>query len=283
MTWFKIDDGLPDHPKTLKLQSRKGWQGALALWTLAGAWASKHLTDGVVPMAVVSRLGCSKKDADLLVFAGFWEPTSDGYAFHDWQARNPKRDEVEAKREKTRKKVAAWRERYAQNEQPRALVTDERRNPVTGERCNPVTHEVTDEKRNPAPVPTRPDPTINPPVVPQGTKEPARLRQPLEDAVQAEFHRRGSSAQKAAPSQWLDGCKTVQEALDLGLYPDSLSAVDAFAVALVDACGRGEKLAHALRQVQLGKPLAGHPGPGNRQLSPLALKAIAESQEDPRV
>ena len=97
------------------------------------------------------------------------------------------------------------------------------------------------------------------PLTPKGGKEPARLKQPLEDAVRAEFFRRNCTSQKAAPSQWLDGCKTVQEALDLGTYPDALTAVEAFARALVDACAKGEKLGLALRQVTLGQPANARP------------------------
>jgi len=139
VTWFKVDDSLPDHPKILRLQAHRNWQDALALWTLAGAWAARHLTDGVVPSAIVGRLGCAQRDADLLVKVGLWDRTEDGFVFHSWTKRNPTRVVVEAKREKTRNKVSTWR-----SNQP----------------CNPVTDEVTDEgsngPRNPAPVPSRP-------------------------------------------------------------------------------------------------------------------------------
>lgn len=133
MTWFRVDDSLADHPKVLRLQALKGWQGALALWLLAGAWASRHLTNGEVPSATVARLGGSKRDADLLVSVGLWARTETGYAYHDWASRNPTRDDVEARRERTRNRVTRWR-------------------------CNGVTNG----DGNPAPVPTRPDPSRDP-------------------------------------------------------------------------------------------------------------------------
>jgi hypothetical protein len=133
MTWFKVDDSLADHPKVLRLQALKGWQGALALWVLAGAWASRHLTNGAVPGATVARLGASRRDADLLVSVGLWERTETGYAYHDWTSRNPTRNDVEARRERTRDRVTRWR-------------------------CNAVT----DVGGNPAPVPTRPVPSGDP-------------------------------------------------------------------------------------------------------------------------
>lgn len=134
MTWFKVDDSLPDHPKVVRLQTMKGWQGALALWTLAGAWASRHLTDGLVPEVIVGRLGGTRRDAEMLVEVGMWSAHPEGYAFHGWAERNPTRRDVEDKRERTRSKVAEWRRNRSGNR-------------VTRESCNP------------APVPTRPDPS----------------------------------------------------------------------------------------------------------------------------
>jgi hypothetical protein len=109
MVWFRVDDSLCDHPKLLALQERKGWEAAVALWTLAGAWSSKHLKDGEIPRAVVTRLGFTAKSAELLVAEGFWERAEAGYRFHDWQSRNPLRSQVEREREVTRNRVAKHR------------------------------------------------------------------------------------------------------------------------------------------------------------------------------
>lgn len=147
MTWFKVDDSFADHPKVLTLQAMAGWQGALALWTLAGSWASKHLTDGVIGQAVVSRLGGTEKDAELLVDCGLWERSGDGYKFHDWTSRNPLRTAVEAKREQTRERVAAWRNSKACN-----AVS------------NAVTHKVSNAVGNARPGNARPDPTRPDPI-----------------------------------------------------------------------------------------------------------------------
>ena len=129
MTWFKVDDGLADHPKMVELQERKGWHRAVALWVLAGAWCSKQLTNGRVPQVMISRLGCSKSDADLLVDTGLWRIDSAGYSFHDWERCNLTKEAVEAKREKTRTKVTDWR-----RNQVTAQVTGE----VSNHSCNPA-------------------------------------------------------------------------------------------------------------------------------------------------
>jgi len=150
MTWFKVDDSLPDHPKVLRLQTMKGWQGALALWTLAGAWAAKQLTDGRVPASIVGRFGCAKRDAELLVIVGLWEPAEGGYTFHSWYKRNPTRTDVETKREKTRIRVTGWRKGPQCN-----AVTDD----VTDNVTRLVTNGVSNGGCNASPVPSRPVPS----------------------------------------------------------------------------------------------------------------------------
>jgi len=146
VVWFKVDDSLPDHPKTLAMQGHKSWKGAVALWTLAGAWCGKHLTDGEVPRGVVQRLGCSISEAELLVSHGFWEVTPTGFRFHDWEARNPTRESVESQREKTRKRVAKHESKERANDTPNAVP-------------NAATNAVSNAVRNASPVPTRPDPS----------------------------------------------------------------------------------------------------------------------------
>lgn len=160
MSWFKIDDGFADHPKVVGLQDHDGWKGALALWTLAGSWCSRQLTDGHVPAGIVRRLGCSREDAALLVEAGLWLEVEGGYQYHDWGDYNPTRASVEERREKGREKLRRWRE--ARRNQAAEGPGDVECNQVTPElreACNQVTHRVSNQVGNPAPDPTRPDPT----------------------------------------------------------------------------------------------------------------------------
>lgn len=100
MTWFKVDDSFNSHPKSLESSL-----AAIGLWTLAGSWSGKHLTDGFVPDAAV--LSLSRGSAELaeeLVTAGLWKRAKGGYRFHQWAsdsdgtARNPTRSEAIAAR-----------------------------------------------------------------------------------------------------------------------------------------------------------------------------------------
>jgi hypothetical protein len=110
VTWFRVDDGFSDHAKVHALQESKHWKGALALWTLAGAWCAKHEKDGFVPSSTVKRLGFVPAEADALVECGLWDAAEGGYHFHQWAERNPLRSELDAKREQTRNRVSGWRE-----------------------------------------------------------------------------------------------------------------------------------------------------------------------------
>lgn len=104
MTWFRVDDGLAFHAKTLQAGN-----AAMGLWVRAGAWCSQHLTDGLVPSHVSLTLGTSAQ-AKALVAAGLWREDVEGYRFHDWEQSNPRREDVEAEREAAKERMRKARE-----------------------------------------------------------------------------------------------------------------------------------------------------------------------------
>ncbi len=96
MTWFKVDDSFYDHPKVFDAPDC-----AVALWTRAGCWAARNLTEGFVPSSLPARL-CGDPDtaiADLLR-RGLWLRASGGYRFHDWTTYQPSAEQVRDLREK---------------------------------------------------------------------------------------------------------------------------------------------------------------------------------------
>jgi hypothetical protein len=101
MVWFRVDDGFPDHPKVEDLIASGTAPEAISLWTLAGAWCARQLTDGEIPAAKVARLGirAHARGASELVRVGLWERTETGFRFHDWAAQQPLREDVTAKRD----------------------------------------------------------------------------------------------------------------------------------------------------------------------------------------
>lgn len=66
MPWFKVDDTLAFHHKTIAAGN-----AAMGLWMRAGAYCSKFGKDGYVPHAVARELG-TERQARALVNAGLW-------------------------------------------------------------------------------------------------------------------------------------------------------------------------------------------------------------------
>ena len=116
MTWVRLDEEFPDHPKVVTAGPLAGWLHVCAL-----AYCNRHLTDGFVPRAQVGRLvnwtgildvderdaGCDVNDvpdvdpyalAERLVSLGIWERRQGGFAIHDFLEYQPSRAEIEAQR-----------------------------------------------------------------------------------------------------------------------------------------------------------------------------------------
>ena len=83
MPWFKVDDTLAFHTKTLAAGN-----AAMGLWVRAGAWSMQTLTDGFIPDSLARQLGTPKQARDL-VAAGLWDKAPGGYQFHEWGDRQP--------------------------------------------------------------------------------------------------------------------------------------------------------------------------------------------------
>lgn len=110
MPWFKVDDTLAFHAKTLAAGN-----AAMGLWVRAGAWSMQTLSDGWVPMQVARQLG-TRTEASRLVAAGLWIEKDDGYLFHEWEQRQPSRVKVYADREANAEKLRKWREKNRKGE-----------------------------------------------------------------------------------------------------------------------------------------------------------------------
>lgn len=97
MPWFKVDDQLAFHAKTLMAGNE-----AMGLWIRAASWSCAHLTDGFIPEAVADSM--AKNDfAMRLLMAKLWEEAEGGYQFHDWSDFQPSGQAEAARRESVRK------------------------------------------------------------------------------------------------------------------------------------------------------------------------------------
>jgi hypothetical protein len=110
MTWVKIDDSAPCHPKLLRAGPEAAW-----LWLAGLAYANRQTTDGVIPADALPALypveGWTRPKllrlAEKLVDVGLWHPADAGaWAIHDYAhyQREAMRDEVERRREVEREK-----------------------------------------------------------------------------------------------------------------------------------------------------------------------------------
>lgn len=143
MPWFRIDDGFSTSRKVLSIPKRARLS-AVGLWTLAGAWCAKELTDGVVPAFMIEELGGTQASAEALVTSTLWSREGRLFVFANWADYQPTKGEVEDARKKNAEKLRKWRDRNrVTNEDVTGLHTGYE--PVTN---RPVT-----------PPPTRPDPT----------------------------------------------------------------------------------------------------------------------------
>jgi hypothetical protein len=98
LTWIRLDDQFPDHPKVVLAGPQAAW-----LYVAGLCYCSRHLTDGVIPKALVPRLTDFRGSAaKKLVEAGLWDDEGDVYRVHDYLLHQESRSEVEAKRQARR-------------------------------------------------------------------------------------------------------------------------------------------------------------------------------------
>lgn len=160
MVWFKVDDGFYSSQKVLSMP-RSCRLAAVGLWTMAGNWSGRELTDGRVPEYVLAELGATPRLRQALVEARLWlDHGPAGVEFHSWADYQPTRAEVEAERAKSAERQRKWRERQ------KGETGDERVS-------NGVTDSVTNGGSNDAP--TRPDPT-RPITTPKGVVRASRRK-----------------------------------------------------------------------------------------------------------
>lgn len=115
MTWFRVDDGFPEHPKVEALEADpRRYMAAITVWTVMGADCARRLTDGFVSPArltkVLHHLGKAATDgASALVAVGIWDVVDGGWKFHDWDEYQPTKAYVDASRKAKTERQRRWR------------------------------------------------------------------------------------------------------------------------------------------------------------------------------
>lgn len=146
MPFFRVDDDFALHPKAIAAGN-----AACGLWVRAGSYASKYLTEGFVAASTVTLLGGRPRDAKALVDAGLWEVVPGGWMFHQWEGRQPTKEQVEQDRA-----AAAERQRRAREKAREKARENRPETPtVTRDVTPPVTRDSQGESRSPRPGPAR--------------------------------------------------------------------------------------------------------------------------------
>ena len=144
MTWIKLDDNAVDHPKVAGLTDK-----AFRWWVRGMSYASRFLTDGVLPM-VFWKQAPSQIRVELSSF-GLWDWHDPDFRIHDYLSHQSSKEFVTKKRADTAARVKAHRERKG--------------NGVTNASSN--AHVTASENRDQSP-------EIFPPVAPQGGRRNVR-------------------------------------------------------------------------------------------------------------
>lgn len=105
MVDFRVRDTIHDHPKMIGIPL-----AALGLWTYAGAWSAKHLTDGLIPTTAITHLPHWQRLADELVDRHLWAPVNGGgWTIIDWDQHQRTRTQVLEERERNRARATRAR------------------------------------------------------------------------------------------------------------------------------------------------------------------------------
>ena len=102
MSWVKLDDQFPDHPKLLSVTPSARW-----LYVCALCYSARYLTDGRIPKAVIGNLAGTRsahKDALQLCCARLFLDDDSDYVIHDYLEYNPRGKEVRASRSEVAEK-----------------------------------------------------------------------------------------------------------------------------------------------------------------------------------
>lgn len=107
MTWVRIDDKMPDHPKVAGLSLR-----AFKTHVSGICYCSRYLTDGIIP-AGAAKTFSTKKVLRELLDADLWHEHPEGFEVNDYldynQSREQSQSESEVRRSRAKKAAdARW-------------------------------------------------------------------------------------------------------------------------------------------------------------------------------
>jgi hypothetical protein len=103
MTWVRIDDGFPNHPKIIGLSD-----GAFRLYITALCYSNAYLTDGIVPQKTIKKLSNSRH-ISALIEANLWEKCGDDIIILGYEEYQFTKERVESERKKAADRMSKSR------------------------------------------------------------------------------------------------------------------------------------------------------------------------------
>lgn len=145
MGWFKVDDQFHASHKLMSIPKRYRFQVA-GLWAIAGSWVASQETDGFVPDYMIDVWQPTSKCIEFLVSSELWVRSPGGYTFNSWLNYNPSKADTDAKREASKLRMRAHRERTRAKDANKDTGQSVEHQNVTLQRSNDVTQNVTPQR-----------------------------------------------------------------------------------------------------------------------------------------
>lgn len=105
MTWVKLEDGMPEHPKVVELNVHAKW-ALVEMW----CYCARHQTDGHIGVQAAKRIAKPSVIADL-VTAGLVHQNGSGWVMHDWLDHNMSAADYADKKNAEAERLRTYRER----------------------------------------------------------------------------------------------------------------------------------------------------------------------------
>jgi hypothetical protein len=118
MSWVRLDDNFPNHPKVVGLSDQ-----AFRLYISGLCYASHYLTDGLIIEPAMRRLD-GADGVDELVEVGLWLKVVKGWQIGSYGEYQTPKSEVEKAKQANRERVNRWKEKQKGNGINNELLTD---------------------------------------------------------------------------------------------------------------------------------------------------------------
>jgi hypothetical protein len=128
MTWVKIDDCFPDHPKIKGLKDDE-----FRLYITALCYSSRYLTDGVIPLNIVRTFIESRSKVrriSALVEANLWKIEAENVIILSYSEYQFTKDRIQTERENSKKRIDRFRSRRENNGNVTPLQTEKQHRPI---------------------------------------------------------------------------------------------------------------------------------------------------------